>query len=196
MAEEDDDAGRLALVAVVPTLELARLRRRVKFLEAALVQVLREDGHLREWFGAAELATLRLPGLPTTRQGIGRLAKAQGWEARIVTGARGGERLEYHFTSLPRRAFEALIALVMREGSPAGERAPAALPELPEPEPPPAAPPAVATPQWVLPLLRMLRGSALPLEDAVRALPAALPAGAACPDLAEARAMLRAMGMG
>ena len=189
-----DDSEELGLVAVVPSLEMARLRRRVTYLEAALVQVLREDGQLREWFSASELAALRLPGLPTSRTGLARLARASGWEARVVTG-RGGERIEYHFAALPRRAFDGLIAMVMRGDSPAGTEAPSALPELPEPEPPPAPPRAIATQQWVLPLLRLIRGHGLTLEKAVEALPAALPVGARCPDLDEARETLRALGM-
>lgn len=189
-----DEPEELGLVSVVPALELARLRRRVVYLEAALVQVLREDGQLREWFTAAELAGLRLPGLPTTRQGIARLARAGGWEARVTTG-RGGERVSYHFSALPRRAFEALIALVLREGSPVGTEAPAALPELPEPDPPAAPPASTPTPQWVLPLLRLVKGHSMPLEEAVRVLPAALPLGATCPSVDEARATLRALGV-
>jgi putative transposase len=54
---------------------------------------------MKEWFAAAELAEMALPGLPTTRRGIALAAEAQGWRARPRQGRGGGH--EYHVASLP-----------------------------------------------------------------------------------------------
>ena len=187
------------LMASLPSGELARLRHRVAFLEAAMVQVMREDQQLREWYSAGELAALHLPGLPATASGIARLAKRERWESRIVT-ARGGERQQFHFSALPRAAFAAFIGIVLR-----GLGQPDAYDATPDALPPgmtglsgaarraPAA--DNATPQWVLPLVRLLRGGAPSLEDALTKLPKVAPPGMACPSAAEARATLRALGM-
>lgn len=193
------EGAELELVAAVPVAELARLRRRIAFLEAALVQLLRDDGGLKEWFSAAELAALRLPGLPASRGGIARVARDQRWETRQERG-RGGDHKLYHFAALPRRAFAAFIDRVLRGGDPADAEAPAAMapvagdfPALAAPAPVPA--PAVnATPAWVLPLLRLLRTGGGPLEHALAELPRYLTPGVPCPTLDDARAVLAQIG--
>jgi hypothetical protein len=196
MTTEDD---RLDLAALIPAAELARLRRRVAFLEAALVQALRDEGELREWFSAGELAALALPGLPATASGIARQARREGWEARITMG-RGGERTVYHFSALPRAAFAELLNGVLRAGAgPDGlPEAGAALMPAPALAPPvrhTRRPEGNATPQWLLPLVRLLRGGVPDLGDAVDQLATALPPEVHCPTVAEARATLRALGI-
>lgn len=67
----------------------------------------------REWWTAAELAEAALPDLPASRQGVELTIKRQGW--RQAPGAarrrksRGGG-WEYHWTLLPSRAQQALLA--------------------------------------------------------------------------------------
>ena len=67
----------------------------------------------REWWTAAELAEAALPDLPASRQGVELTAKRQAW--RQAPGAarrrksRGGG-WEYHWTLLPSRAQQALLA--------------------------------------------------------------------------------------
>lgn len=180
------------LIATIPAADLAQLRRRVVYLEAVLVQVMRERKRIKEWFSSAELVALRLPGLPTTKAAVTRLAREQGWRMQKVVG-QGGERHVYHFTSLPRRAFQGLIDLVLVP--PPGAAPVDHVPEFPEPEPA-ALPPTNAAPPWVLPLMRMIRqhGSAN-VAEAIRDLPAGLPAGMACPSMDEAIAVLRTLGM-
>jgi hypothetical protein len=194
MTTEDD---RLDLAALIPAAELARLRRRVAFLEAALIQALRDEGELQEWFSAGELAALALPGLPATGSGVARQARRERWEARITMGRRG-ERTVYHFSALPRAAFAELLNRVLRASA-----GPDGLPEAAKVPAPALAPPVRATrpargnatPQWVLPLLRLLRGGTPDLGDAVDQLATALPPDVPCPSLAEARETLRALGI-
>lgn len=52
---------------------------------------------MKIWWTESELAGL--PGLPTTRRGVGKVARKQGWQSRGRAG-RGGGR-EYHVASLP-----------------------------------------------------------------------------------------------
>lgn len=195
----DNDDG-LDLPAVIPAAELSRLKRRVAFLEAALVQVLRDERQVREWFAAGELAALLLPGLPATASGIARLARRERWEQRI-TMRRGVERVVYHFTSLPRVAFAELLSRVLRGGEgPDGIAEHDASAPFPALAPPPMMQPARpaasnATPLWLLPLVRIVRGGVTRVEDAVADLAFTLAPGAPCPTVAEARAVLRAHGV-
>lgn len=195
----DNDDG-LDLPAVIPAAELSRLQRRVAFLEAALVQVLRDERQVREWFAAGELAALLLPGLPGGASGIARLARRERWEQRI-TMRRGVERVVYHFSSLPRAAFAELLARVLRGGEgPDGiaeHDASAPFPALAPPPPMRVARSAApnATPTWLLPLVRIVRGGVTRVEDAVADLAFALAPGASCPTVAEARETLRAYGV-
>lgn len=84
-------------------------------------------GICQEWFSAAELAELRLPGLPSTKRGIQQQAEREGWAnaecdtrgplARPRRGRGGGT--EYHLALLPEPA---RVQLMMRATEPA-ERA-------------------------------------------------------------------------
>ncbi|MBX9593693.1 MAG: hypothetical protein K2X46_04975 [Roseomonas sp.] len=195
----DNDDG-LSLSAVIPAVELGRLRRRVAFLEAALVQVLRDERQVREWFTAGELAALALPGLPATASGIARLAKRERWEPRITMG-RGGERVVFHFSDLPRAAFAELLARVMRGGDGPDGLADDSRRTMPFPALAGApvrraqAHAENATPQWLLPLVRIIRGGVTRVEDAVEELATALAPWEPCPTIEEARETLRAYGV-
>lgn len=192
----DNDDG-LTLSAVIPAAELGRLRRRVMFLEAALVQVLRDERQVREWFTAGELAALVLPGLPATASGIARLAKRERWEPRITMG-RGGERVVFHFSDLPRAAFVELLNRIMRGGEGPDGMADHSLPFPALAAAPVRRAPAHAenaTPQWLLPLVRIIRGGVTRVEDAVEELATALAPWEPCPTVAEARETLRAYGV-
>lgn len=67
----------------------------------------------RSHLGARELATLKLPGLPTTERGIQLLAERQGWEA-VRREGRGGGRL-YAVADLPEDAQLELAERARRE---------------------------------------------------------------------------------
>jgi len=178
------------LTVTISTDELGTMRRRIAFLEATLVQVLRGQRALREWFTAAELEHLRLPGLPASRGAITRQARKQGWKVRTT-----GEGNEYHFSTLPRHAFAALIDRVIAPAATSeesGRPVPAIAP--PPPMPPPA--PADTTPPWLLPLMRVIRTEApTTVGEAMKLLPAYLPLGVNLPTLAEATEVLRSLGM-
>ena len=89
------------------------------------------SGGEKTWFSAAELADLRLPGLPTSKRKVNERASAEGWAlktdaagrplARPRAGRGGG--LEYHLDALP-TSVRARLAPV-----PAPAPAPAAAPE-------------------------------------------------------------------
>lgn len=77
----------------------------------------------REWFSAAEIAALALPGLPATRQGVEKLAEVRGWNAPGLEGTgwrqragRGGG-VEYRLSLLPAAA---QAALMLREPAAGG----------------------------------------------------------------------------
>lgn len=97
-----------AFTVTISAAEWSELQRRLRFVEAALIQTLRGERRLKEWFSAAELADLALPGIPATKQGLLKRAHAEQWRSRRIYGA-GGERFEFHFAALPRHAFEALL---------------------------------------------------------------------------------------
>jgi len=200
--------SEMELEASLPAADLARLQRRVAYLEAALIQVMRDDYGLKEWFTASEIACLGLPGLPTTRNGVANVARAQGWDYRTMRGPHGDQRV-YHFADLPRRAFAAVVERVVDGGRDLGARAreaaatappPAAvagvqLPALAGPLAPAAPVPANTTPAWTLPLLRLLRRGAGPLENALAELPHHLAPGVPCPTADDARAVLARIGV-
>jgi hypothetical protein len=50
----------------------------------------------REWYSAAELAEMGLPGLPGTKQGVLKLAKRRAWAANARTRIGRGGGVEYH----------------------------------------------------------------------------------------------------
>ncbi|MEP9372553.1 DNA-binding protein [Mesorhizobium sp. KR1-2] len=165
--------------------------KRLRFLEAAIVQIARPGQRLREWFTASSLAAMRLPNLPTTRHGIVIRADREEWPRRFVTG-RGGERFEFHFSALPRPAFDEIIRRVyaLPEGSSdVAEVLPPSLPEPPRQRDP--------TPQWLLPLLRVIKdGGPISPSAVMRRLPKHLPKGAPIPTLDEVSAALRSYAKG
>ncbi|MQX38609.1 DNA-binding protein [Roseospira navarrensis] len=183
----------LPLTVQVPAEDWATARRRIAFLEAVIVQILRDKARLREWFSAAELAALRLPGLPGSATGIASVARARGWPRRSAT-APDRARLEYHVYALPGRAFDALLDRIVKAPPCVDDPAPHR-PETPAPSQVPGS--AVNTaPSWVLPLMRLVKsGTARSLDDLVRDLPAALPVGTAAPSRAEIMEALAALGV-
>lgn len=80
----------------------------------------------QQWFSAAELAELALPGLPSTKRGVLDLALREGWaSARAEVGSlvrkragRGGG-LEYHAALLPEAARTKLAARCAQAARPA-----------------------------------------------------------------------------
>ncbi len=139
---------------------------------------------------------MRLPGLPATPAGITRHATVNGWIRRRAAG-RGGP-FEYHFTSLPCRAFDAMITRIIdvpdaerMDAMDAVEYAPA-IPNAPDN----GTAPDNASPAWLLPLLRVIRERGpVTLQSALRTLPGTLPPGVACPTFEEADSYLRRLGM-
>ena len=76
---------------------------------AAATENVQADRAPSEWFTAAELAQLALPGLPTDKRGINRLAADEGWASRVdlerkplarPRKGRGGG-VEFHHRLLP-----------------------------------------------------------------------------------------------
>jgi len=189
-----DDNG-LALTVTIPAGEWAFTRRRLTYLEAVILQILHDPARIKEWFGAAELAALHLRGLPWTRQGVSRLAKAQRWRCRAVPG-RGGLHQEYHCTALPDAAFADLLGRMAVPLSAGSGRRDAGPPPAPlPPAPSPSLLPANAAPAWMLPLMRCLRGNhPRTLREAVAELAVSLPPGIACPSHDEVEAALLRFG--
>lgn len=176
------------LTVAVPADEWAFVQRRVRWLTALLLRVVRDRAELKEWYGAADLEALRLPGLPASRQGIARKAAQEGWRRE-----RSGTALVYHVSSLPHRAFDALMLrfldLPMIEADTSGLFDLPPLPPLPDL-------PGNTAPQWVLPLMRLLKGEAGgDLGRAWKALPAHLPEGTALPDVKRAAEILIRFGL-
>lgn len=191
-----DDNLELSLKITKPAAEWARLQRRLMYLEATLVQVLRENHSLKEWFTASELVALDLPGLPSHKNAVTRLGRVGRWLTRS-TPCQGGARHEYHFSALPRRSFEALIERVLRGAAPAD--LPSFAPGLPDLLPasprPPIRAPENAEPPWVLPLMRAIRSEHFEtVQEALEALPRYLPAGVPCPTANDAEDTLRRLG--
>lgn len=189
------DGDEFALTVTVPAEQWAFACRRLLFLEASVVQILSDRGWLREWFTAPELAALRLPGLPTTRQGVARLAKAERWRCRIVL-QRGQEVREYHCTALPGRAFDQFIERIITAPRPVSEVVPPHPAIAATPAPPIAVKASNAIQPWVLPLMRIIRTQGvLSVARAMRELSEHLPPGAPRPTVEEAEEVLRGMGM-
>ncbi len=77
------------------------------------------------WFTPSELAELKLPTMPATRQGVEHAREQGGWRercnlagdplARKRPGAKGGGGWEYHFTLLPPLAIGKLAVLGLTE---------------------------------------------------------------------------------
>lgn len=167
----------------------AYAQRRLSFLETLLVRVLREHFEVQEWFTASEFEVLRLPGLPTHRSTITRKARQEGWECRWAQG-----RYLFHVSALPSRAFDALLTRIL-DLPPVEAEAGAwfDLPSPPAPEPPM---PVNTAPQWVLPLMRLMRNETDgDLARAWRELPHHVPEGTALPTVQEAAQVLVRFGL-
>ena len=171
--------------------EWAYTQRRITYLEALLIRVLHDKSKIKEWYEASELAALALPSLPLTASGITRKATAQHWLRRKAQG----NAYTYYFGSLPERAFDALIGHLLKLPERA-EPAPI-FPELEPAElPPKPTLPDNATPVWVLPLMRLLKGEAQgDLTTAWATLPQHLPHGTTLPNVDEAADTLIRLGL-
>lgn len=188
------DTTGLSLTVQVAADDWAAAQRRLAFLHAVIIQILRDEARLREWFSASELAALRLPGLPRTKAGVSRLAASQHWPRRSVPG-RGGERFEYHVYALPERAFSTLLDRIMTAPPCVDDPAPHR-PETPAAAAEPIDAGPNMAPPWMLPLMRLVKGGAVrSLDDLVSALPGALPRGAAMPSRDQVRDALASLGM-
>lgn len=187
------DQDFMDLRAGISSAQLGRLHRRIRYLEAALVQVLRDESALREWFSSSEIVSFELPGLPRTVSGMTRHAKDNAWEKRIVMGPRG-EQKEYHFTSLPARAFDIMLERVLRNPMQDQETA-SLVPNIPRTKSKPAvSSTGQATSQWLLPLMRILKKEPMPIGEAVLRLPPDFHTGRR-PDLHEVVFELRQLGL-
>ena len=70
---------------------------------------------MKDWLTASELAGLALPGLPKTEHAFQIAAKREGWQWRRRSGRGGG--WEYHASSLPKTARDALAERMLADGS-------------------------------------------------------------------------------
>lgn len=172
----------LFLTVQVPADEWAFAQRRLAYLETLVLRIVRDRAAFPEWYDAGEIAAMRLPGLPLSRTAIAQKARRECWKRRTAKG----RRALFHVSSLPARAFDALIARILD------------LPELEAetddlfalPLPPALDPfPENAMPPWVLPLMRLVRAGD-DLATAWRALPAHLSEGVVLPDVDEAARIL------
>lgn len=176
----------------VPADEWAFCQRRLTYLETLLLRLVRDRRNIQEWYDAEELAALRLPGLPGSGRAVARKATAARWQRRRADDGRS-RRHVYHVTSLPARAFDALIARILD------------LPEMDEAPQLPALSQAAAekvqhadtntAPAWVLPLMRLMKGHGGNLGAAWRELPEHLPRGVALPTTEEAAMILVGLGL-
>ncbi len=181
------------LTVPVPADEWNYAQRRLKYLEALLLRIVRDKDNIQEWFSAAELAGHLLPGLPSTIEGVSRKASKERWMKR--KGKFQGAWLNaYHVTSLPSRAFDALVSHILN--LPAIDAIVPILPNAPAPEPLPAGEPSNAAPPWVLPLMRIMKletdGN---LSQAWQKLPERLPPGVLLPTVDEAATILIHFGL-
>nr|WP_321459676.1 DNA-binding protein [uncultured Cohaesibacter sp.] len=171
--------------------EWAEKKRRIAYLEAMLVHVLKGKANIKEWFSASELAALRLPGLPTAKASITKLASRQNWKRKEVR-SKGGTKFLYHFSNLPGRAFDRLIGYIINQIN----QAECNTEPLPIPAPPERDLPVNAAPAWVLPLMRLMKGEAHGnLAIAWQALPDHVPTGTVLPDVEEAAEVMVRWGL-
>lgn len=184
---------QLPLMVEIAADEWAYQRRRMIWLETMLLRLVRDRGGFREWYDAGELAALRLPGLPPTRTGIAQKARRDGWLRQDGKGRRGALPL-FHVSSLPARAFDALVSRVLDLPPVDAELARAFdLPPVPTPDLPL---PANTAPPWVLPLMRLMKcDTGGDLYRAWEILPAHVPDGTPLPDAEEAARVLIAFGL-
>lgn len=185
--------GELNLTIHVPADEWAFCQRRLTYLEALLLRIVRDKRKIQEWYDAAELAELRLPGLPHAKSAITRKATKENWERRQINSG-SGKRHAYHVTNLPARAFDALIAGIL--DLPPMELETVNLFDLPVPPAPIPAIPENTAPIWVLPLMRLMKGEAQGnLGKAWSALPQHMPRGTVLPSVQEAAEVLVKFGL-
>lgn len=170
----------LFLTVDVSADDWAYVQRRLAYLEALLLRVVRERARLQEWYDAGELAALRLPGLPPSRSGISQKASRERWPRRLA-----GRRVMFHVTALPSRAFDALLARILDLPDLDVLEDLFVVPPAPVPEPLPDN----AAPPWVLPLMRLMKSEG-DWGRAWQALPDHLPAGILLPDVKEAAKIL------
>lgn len=183
----------LELTVHIPADEWAFCQRRLTYLETLLLRIVRDKRHIQEWYDAAELAALRLPGLSHSKAAITRKATLGNWERRFINSGTG-KRHAYHVTSLPARAFDALIARIL--DLPEMEAQTAGLFDLPAPPAPPEPLPENTAPAWVLPLMRLMKGEAQGnLGMAWQSLPQHLPRGTVLPTVKEAAQVLVNLGL-
>lgn len=176
------------LTVQVPASEWAYAQRRARWLATLLLRVVRDRAELCEWYGAADLEALRLPGLPPSRQGIARKAAKEGWRRKPR-----GQSLTYYVSSLPPRAFDVLLSRII--DLPEIDTDTGGLFDLPAMPPPPDLPENTA-PQWVLPLMRLMKGKARgDLGRAWRELPLHVPTGTTLPPVEEAARVLVRLGL-
>jgi putative transposase len=77
---------------------------------------------MKTHYTAAELAEMKLPGLPTSKRRIYDRACRDGWAARQVPakGGKGGMRTEYAVASLPKEVRESILHHKIKTVSPSG----------------------------------------------------------------------------
>ena len=172
--------------------EYALLTRRAASLEAFAVHVLRDNMAVKEWFTAAEIASLRLPSVPATAAGVRRVADSHAWYRRTGHG-RGGRRNESHPGRLRQRAVNELVRRLWE-----GETTLAAQVDVAPaiPAPPAQSLPENAEPPWLLPFMRLLKGEAEgDVSTAWKHLPKVLPRGVSLPSEEEAAVVILRLGL-
>lgn len=187
----------LNLEITISAHEWGYVKRRQTYLEALLLRIVRDEAKVREWFAAGELAEMGLPSLPASAGGIRTRAAHEKWLRRKTRQA-GHWLYVYHVTSLPARAFDALIARLVNL-PPIDELVP-----MPEIMPPPpdratgdkAGDISAMAPPWVLPLMRIIKSETHgDLGAAWEILPDRLPPSVELPTVEEAAHILVALGL-
>lgn len=174
MGDKMTDKNDLGLMVSVNADQWAIIRRKLAFMEAVLSQVLADRLQVREWFTARELAALGLPGLGTSAAAIGQLAHHRSWASRTVR--RDGRRVTvYHYCSLPQAAFESFIGKIVRAASADDATIRAASARNRQHKL------SGAEPQWMLPLMRIIKGGAEDWQTAYARLQSALPPSCSMP---------------
>ena len=181
------------LTVSVPADQWAHNQRRLVYLEALLLRVVRDQSKIQEWFSSADLEGQRLPGLPATRDGISNKASNEKWLRQKAKQA-GRFHYVYHVSSLPARAFDALISRIL--DLPEIDTVVMALPDLPDIPLEVHEPDENTAPPWVLPLLRIMRTETYgDIGEAWVILQERLPPGIVAPDEAEAARVLVRLGL-
>lgn len=183
----------LDLTVSVPADEWAYNQRRVKYLEALLVHIVRDEAKIQEWFSAAELAAKVLPGLSRTTEAISRKAGNENWKKRKAK-FQGRWFYVYHVTSLPARTFDELISRIL--ALPKIDAVVTILPNLPDIETMTEGNEENTAPPWVLPLIRIMKTeTGGNLGEAWEILPERLPPEIPLPSVEEAAKVLVRLGL-